>query len=238
MKAQPTDVPPPESEDDPSSLLSALDAEASSFNKDSEISRVLSAFRLDSYAVLDLQPGCTAADIKNTYRKKSLLIHPDKCPNPLAPDAFDRLKKAAEELADEKKREQLDEAIADARMLLIREKKWTVNEERLKGPEFLAEWRVRTREVLVDNELRRRRQMKGQMREEGREQRRQDVEDNERKRKREHEKDWEQTRDQRIGSWRDFKVGLKRVGDQKDEVIGAIQTGEKVKKKKKMKPIG
>jgi len=41
-----------------------------------------------------------------------------------------------------------------------------------------------------------------------------------RKRKREHEQDWESTREQRIGSWRDFQKG-----------------GEK-KKKKKTKPLG
>ncbi len=88
------------------------------------------------YAVLDLHPGVPESDIKITYRKKSLLIHPDKTKNPRAPDAFDRLKKAQTELMDEKKRAILDEAIADARMLLIRENKWTVDSPELKtdGP--------------------------------------------------------------------------------------------------------
>src|SRR3954470_22679506 len=81
-------------------------------------------WRAHSYAVLGLQPGVTESDIKAVYRKKSLLIHPDKTKNPLAPDAFDRLKKAQTELMDEKHRQHLDEAIADARMLLIRENKW------------------------------------------------------------------------------------------------------------------
>ncbi|CEJ85056.1 Putative DnaJ domain-containing protein [[Torrubiella] hemipterigena] len=203
--------------------LSALELEAREFDKDAEIDRILKAFRLDAYAVLDLQPGVTESDIKVTYRKKSLLIHPDKSKNPLAPDAFDRLKKAQTELMDEKHRERLDEAIADARMLLIRENKWTVDSEELKTDDFAKKWREKTKDVLIDNEHRRRRQMKAQMQEEGREQRKADAELEERKRKRQHDQDWEATRDERISSWRDFKKG---------------KSDSDKKKKKKLKPIG
>lgn len=55
------------------------------FIKDGEITRILKAFKLDAYAVLDILPGCTTKDIRNTFRKKSLLIHPDKTTNPKAP---------------------------------------------------------------------------------------------------------------------------------------------------------
>lgn len=126
---------------------------------------------------------------------------------------------------DEKHRERLDEAIADARMLLIRENKWTVDSEELKTDDFAKKWREKTKDVLIDNEHRRRRQMKAQMQEEGREQRRADDEIEERKRKRQHEQDWEATRDVRINSWRDFQKG--KSGD-----------GPEKKKKKKLKPIG
>ncbi|GKU04479.1 hypothetical protein FLAG1_07201 [Fusarium langsethiae] len=202
--------------------LDALELEAKEFDKDAEIDRILKAFRLDAYAVLDLQPGVPDSDIKVTYRKKSLLIHPDKTKNPLAPDAFDRLKKAQTELMDEKHRERLDEAIADARMLLMRENKWTVDSEELKTEDFRKMWRAKARDVLIDNEHRRRRQMKAQLQEEGREQRRTDAELEERKRKRQHEQDWESTRDERISSWRQFQKG----------------PGGDKKKKKKLKPIG
>jgi len=211
--------------DDDKDALDALELEAKEFDKDAEIDRILKAFRLDAYAVLDLNPGVPDSDIKITYRKKSLLIHPDKTKNPRAPDAFDRLKKAVTELQDEKHRERLDEAIADARMLLIRENKWTVDSEELKTDQFMKDWRNKAREVLIDSEHRRRRQMKAQLQEEGREQRKQDEEIEERKRKRDHEKDWEQTRDERISSWRTFQKG------------GKSEEGGK-KKKKKLKPIG
>lgn len=172
--------------------------------------------------MLDLQPGVPESDIKKTYRTKSLLIHPDKTKNPQAPDAFDRLKKAQVELLDEKQRERLDEAIADARMLLIRENKWTVDSPEVKTEKFAKDWREKTKFVLIDNEARRRRQLKAQMQEEGREQKKADEELDARKRKREREQDWENTREERIGNWRDFQKG------------GV----DKKKKKKKAQPLG
>jgi len=209
-----------ENADDDLDTLAALESEAKEFDKDAEIDRILKAFRLDAYSVLDLQPGVPESDIKKTYRAKSLLIHPDKTSNPQAPDAFDRLKKAQVELLDEKHRERLDEAIADARMLLIREKKLTVDSPEVTSAPFAREWREKTTLVLIDNEHRRRRQVKAQMQEEGREQKKEEEEIEQRKRKRDHEQAWEQTREQRIGSWREFQKG-----------------GEK-KKKKKAKPLG
>lgn len=188
--------------------------------QDAEIHRILNTFKLDAYAILDLQPGVAESDIKMQFRKKSLLIHPDKTSNPQAPDAFDRLKKAQAELSDEKKRERLDEAIADARMLLIRERKWTVDSPELKTPEFAVDWREKTREVLIDNELRRRKQLKAQLAEEGREQRKADMEIEDRKRKRENETAWENTRDTRINSWRDFQKGGSKKKKKKTQPIG------------------
>lgn len=186
----------------------------------------MKSFRVNAYEVLDLQPGVPDEDIKKAYRKKSLLIHPDKTKNPLAQEAFDRLAKAYQALLDEKARPLLDEAIADARMLLMRERKLTVDSEEVKDPdtEFMTAWRDKTKYVLADNEARRQRQRKGQMQEEGREQRRLDELAEERKRKREHDETWEKTREDRVGSWRDFqKKGSTEV---------------KTKKARKMKTLG
>jgi DnaJ family protein C protein 8 len=187
---------------------------------------IRNVFSLDAYAVLGLQPGVPESDIKKVYRAKSLLIHPDKTKNPLAPDAFDRLKKAQSMLLDEKLRAELDENVADARMLLMREKKLTADDEETRTEEFRKEWREKTIWVIRDNEMRKQRQMKAQMREEGRQQKKEDEEAAERKRKREHDDAWEKTREQRIGSWRDFSQGKKSEPE-----------GGK-KKKKKVKALG
>ncbi|EGS21489.1 uncharacterized protein CTHT_0033470 [Thermochaetoides thermophila DSM 1495] len=209
--------------------LELIEQEAKEWEKDAEIDRILKAFRLDAYAVLGLKPGVPESDIKLAYRKKSLLIHPDKTRNPLAPEAFDRLKKAQMELMDEKHRKMLDEAIADARMLVLRENKWTVDSPELKTPEFERLWTEKTKWVLIENEQRRRRQLKAQMQEQGREQRRQEEEAEARRRKREHEEAWEATREQRINSWRQF---------QKSKAGGSSSESSEKKKKKKLKPIG
>ncbi|KAF1829307.1 DnaJ-domain-containing protein [Decorospora gaudefroyi] len=213
-------------------MADELDAELLSIgkelDKDAEIDRIRSVFSLDAYAVLGLQPGVPESDIKKVYRAKSLLIHPDKTKNELAPDAFDRLKKAQTVLLDEKLRAELDENIADARMLLMRERKLTADDEETRGDEFAKAWREKTIWVIRDNEMRKQRQMKAAMREEGRAQRKEDEEIQERKRKREHEDAWEKTRDVRINSWRDFQQGKKPT----DSADGAK------KKKKKVKALG
>ncbi|CAN6644147.1 hypothetical protein TRVA0_020S01354 [Trichomonascus vanleenenianus] len=198
-----------------------LKRESSEHGKDTEIERILNAFRLDAYSVLGLQPGCTKEDIKKTYRKKSLLIHPDKTANPQAPDAFDRLKKAESELQDDKKREVLDQAFTDARKLLIREKKWTIHDERLKSDEFLAEWREKTKQVLIEAELRRRKLAKIQMEEEGRQKRKQEEMEEEKRQKVESKKQWDATRDSRVKNWRDYqKTEEKKRKKRKKNVLG------------------
>lgn len=107
-------------------------------------------------------------------------------------------------------------------MLLLREHGWTADSAEVRAEAtFKPLWREKTKMVLVENEARRRRQMRAQLQEEGREQAKADEELEARKRKREHEQSWEQTRDGRISSWRDFQKG-----------------GEKKKKKTKVKPLG
>ena len=220
------------SDADDKTLFADLDKEAREFDKDAEIDRILKSFKLNAYEVLGLLPGVPDNDIIKTYRKKSLLIHPDKTSNPSAPDAFDHLQKAQTALLDEKQRDRLDEAIADARMLIIRERKWTVDSPELKEDQFLTrDWPEKAKHVLMENEVRRRKQMKAQLQEEGREARKEEEEIEQRKRKREHEQSWESTREQRIGSWRDFQKGAKPAAN-------GVEGGDVKKKKKKIKVLG
>ncbi|ODQ65287.1 DnaJ-domain-containing protein [Nadsonia fulvescens var. elongata DSM 6958] len=197
-----------------------LSKESSDLNKDKEIERILNTFRLDAYSVLDLQPGCTTKDIRLQYRKKSLLIHPDKTANKQAPDAFDRLKKAEDELQDEKKRAFLDQSFSDARRLLIQEKKWSIDDERLKGDEFLSEWRDKTRDILVENELRRRKLANIQMEEEGRQKRKAEEMAEEKKKNIEAKKSWEENRDMRVGKWREYQKVISKKKRKKTDILG------------------
>ncbi|PSN72837.1 DnaJ-domain-containing protein [Corynespora cassiicola Philippines] len=218
-------------------LDSELEAMGKEFDKDQEIDRILSVFRNNAYAVLDLQPGVPENDIKKTYRTKSLLIHPDKTTNPKAPEAFDRLKKAQTVLMDEKLRTELDEYIADARMLVMRERKLTADDEEVKSEDFAKAWLEKTTWVIREEELRKQRRLKAQLREEGRQQRKEEEEMAERKRKREQDSAWENTRDTRINSWRDFQKGKKGAASGAGAAGGGDDAGNK-KKKKKIKALG
>jgi DnaJ homolog subfamily C member 8 len=180
----------------------------------------MSSFILDPYSVLDIQPGVPPEEIKKVYRKKSLLIHPDKTKNPRASDAFDRLKKAEAELMDDKKRESLDNLISAARKAVITEQKIDVNSDYIKGDRFWMDVREKTKKFLIDDELRRRKAKKLQMEQEGRE--RQEAEDaaNEAKRKREAEKEWEATRESRVDNWRNFSKSGPEKKRKKMKVLG------------------
>ena len=194
--------------------------EAKLRSQDREIDRIMSSFILDPYSVLDIQPGVPPEEIKKVFRKKSLLIHPDKTKNPRASDAFDRLKKAEGELMDDKKRGSLDNLIAAARKAVISEQKLDENSDYIKGDRFWIDVREMTKKFLIDDELRRRRAKKLQMEQEGRERKEAEDAATEAKRKREAEKEWEATRESRIDNWRNFS-----------------KTGPE-KKRKKMKVLG
>jgi DnaJ homolog subfamily C member 8 len=180
----------------------------------------MNSFILDPYSVLDAIPGIPPEEIKKIYRKKSLLIHPDKTKNPRASDAFDRLKKAEAELMDDKKRESLDNLISAARKDVIKDHKIEDGSEYVFSPEFWGLVREKTKQFLIEEELRRRKAKKLQMEQEGRERQEAEKAAEEAKRKREEEKEWEATRDSRVDSWRTFH----HTGPQK--------------KKKKLKVLG
>ncbi|AOA62649.1 hypothetical protein PP7435_CHR2-1153 [Komagataella phaffii CBS 7435] len=181
-----------------------LQKEENELTREKEIGRILSTFKLDSYAILDLKPGCSPEDIRKTFRKKSLLIHPDKTPNKRAPDAFDTLKKAHANLVDDSIREQLDSSYAEARRLLIRERKWNIDDARLNSSSFLVDWREKIKELLLEEELLKRLEKKRKMEEEGQVQQKKEEQLKETEGKRLQQQKWEDTRESRVQNWRSF----------------------------------
>ncbi|CAG8560751.1 21441_t:CDS:2 [Rhizophagus irregularis] len=145
-----------------------LATEATQLQKDQEVERILSAFRLNPFDILDLPPDCTDKDIKNSYRKKSLLIHPDKTKHPRAQEAFSLLKKT--ELSNEKSRQLLLAIIEEAKITLT-------NEQKIK-PDPL-QIKQKTKEILIEQELRRRKSLKRELEAQG---------------------------EQRVNNWRDFQT--------------------------------
>ncbi|KAG7837488.1 hypothetical protein KL942_004376 [Ogataea angusta] len=154
---------------------------AATNRQDKEIDRILRQCKLDHYSVLGVQPGISVADVSKLYRKKSLLIHPDKTSHPRAVEAFDLLKKASNALQDDKERKRLDQMWTDARKVLIKENGWSVDDERLTTAEFLESWRAKVRELLIEEEFIRRVELKKQQNEELKKRKEKDAELEQRK---------------------------------------------------------
>jgi len=190
--------------------------------QDQEIERIMSSFILDPYSVLDIQPGVPPDEIKKIYRRKSLLIHPDKTKNPRATDAFDRLKKAEAELMDDKKRESLDSLISAARKTVIKEQ--GIDEKTaadyLVSAKFWGDVREKTKAFLIEEELRRRKAKRLAMEAEGRERQAAEEAADAAKRKRDAEKEWEETREERVGNWRNFAKHGPAKKKKKTTVLG------------------
>ncbi|PIL35582.1 hypothetical protein GSI_02310 [Ganoderma sinense ZZ0214-1] len=176
-----------------------LNREATAFQREMEVERILKAFKLNPYDVLDLGEEATPEEIKKKYRQLSLFIHPDKTPHPRAPDAFDLLKKAESDLSDKTKREELDAVINQARVVLLKNlglpPTTRDDDPKLKGltPSWRQQILAKSKEFLIDEEVRRRKAVKMNLANEGLEARKKEEEVNAKKRKAEEEAQWEGT---------------------------------------------
>lgn len=210
-----------------------LKGEESILTREQEVERVIAAFKLNPYEILELDmtnpSSVTESAIRKTYRQKSLLIHPDKLSHPRGVEAFDLLKKAESFLLDPEKRKGLDETIKDARMLILRglhlPESTPDDHEKIKklNPSFQFRVALKTKEIIIEEELRVRRARKMTMIAEGSEAKRQEDAIAKRKRELEEKKRWEETREERVTDWRSFQKGGssgKKKKKQKVEVLG------------------
>ncbi|EDO16754.1 hypothetical protein Kpol_526p6 [Vanderwaltozyma polyspora DSM 70294] len=69
---------------------------------------VLSKERHDFYNVLKVERSSDETEIKKSYRKLAIKLHPDKNPHPKASEAFKVINRAFEVLSDNEKREIFD----------------------------------------------------------------------------------------------------------------------------------
>jgi curved DNA-binding protein CbpA len=63
------------------------------------------------YAVLGVEPGASADEIRRAYRQAALLWHPDRNPDPQAPAVFHAVQEAYEGLRDPARRRSYDRAV-------------------------------------------------------------------------------------------------------------------------------
>ncbi|KAF8653606.1 hypothetical protein AX16_003850 [Volvariella volvacea WC 439] len=225
-KASAGSLPQPPATTDEAEIDKLLSREASAFQREVEVERILKAFKLNSYDILDIDESSTPEDIKRRYRQLSLFIHPDKCPHARAPEAFDILKKAEQDLSDKTKREELDAIINQARTSLLKglglPTTTTNSDPKLQdlNPSFKVSLRAQTKQMLIDEELRRRKAIKMNLANEGLEARKKDEEVAAKKRKAEEDKAWEERREQRVDSWRTFTSNSKKKKKTKATLLG------------------
>lgn len=86
-------------------LERVLKSQETSVAQDREIERILAANARDYFSILQINPlvgeDTLAQQVRKNFRRKSLLIHPDKVKRSDAPKAFDILKKAELVLSSE-----------------------------------------------------------------------------------------------------------------------------------------
>ncbi|KAI9593762.1 hypothetical protein BDF19DRAFT_471746 [Syncephalis fuscata] len=178
-------------------LEAYLQNEATQLQRDQEVERVLGCFKMDPFAILQLSYQFTDKEVKLAYRRKSLLIHPDKA----------SIHKAETELNDEKRRTWLLQLVSEAQHSVhTAMNKGAVDET---SAAFKEAVRNKFKDLLIEEELRRRRLLKKEMERESNEMRKVDEDIETRKRKKQADKAWEDSRDTRVGNWRDFMAGGK-----------------------------
>lgn len=181
---------------------------------------------MNPYDVLECPLEADDKAIHKLYRKKSLLIHPDKVKHARAVEAFDLLKKASTSLLDEDSRKNLDETVLSARFLVLKEQlnlptSTPSDSSHLQNliPPFEERVRLATKELMISDEVRRRKRIKMQHAMEGEEERKKEEAALERKRKMEQKEEWEETREERVAGWRKFSKGGKKKRKETD-VLG------------------
>ena len=192
-------------------------------NQTREVDRILNvAFRMNPYDVLDLTQNADEKAIQKAYRKKSLLIHPDKMKDDQerAEEAFDLLKKSMDALLDEGRRKFVDETVDSARLLALRELglpiTMTAEEielEQVPGwrlDQLLPSWedriKINVKHIILDEELKKRKCVVAtdsravQMKQEAEidAAKRREAAEMERKRRADMDNAWEASREERV----------------------------------------
>ncbi|KAL3132650.1 hypothetical protein ABBQ32_009172 [Trebouxia sp. C0010 RCD-2024] len=211
-------------------------------DRENEVHRILGAFKLNPFEQLGLRFDATVDDVKKAYRKSSLMVHPDKCKHPKAQDAFETLGQAQQQLNNEEKMKELIYVLTLARDQVLTEwKKKTKNDaatrlatvlhadgqkgveaKYMQSPEYHEAWKAQARDMLARAEFRKRK-LTQRLKDDTA---RCEEEEAEKKVKlkamREHHHKWEDTREGRVGTWRDFVKG-KKTRSGKELVLGGIK---------------
>eukprot|EP01017_Pseudomicrothorax_dubius_P031922 TRINITY_DN4126_c0_g1_i1.p1 TRINITY_DN4126_c0_g1~~TRINITY_DN4126_c0_g1_i1.p1 ORF type:complete len:232 (+),score=88.04 TRINITY_DN4126_c0_g1_i1:109-804(+) len=198
---------------------------------ENQLERLLSQQFRNPYDVLLLTSEASEEEIRKQYRSISILVHPDKCKDPRAADAFHVAEQAYKTLMDPEKKKIYQRIMREARERTEYErKKENKKRERLGQPplpEETFESQFRDMCTKLFDEIEERKQHYIRLEEN---QRRREKEELENKRLQEKvkqmtEEEWEQTREQRVENWRKFASKKSVIGTKNSNMqIRAPQT--------------
>ena len=208
---------------DSETLLKEFFRDVSDATRDAEVERILSCFKLNPYEFLNLPFDCEKKAIPRSFRKISLLVHPDKCKHADAKAAFDALGQAQKLLLDEDFKRTLDFHLEQAKESVLKtwkkearddvalRVKYEGNKEGMledfcKTDEFHERWKYEGRNYIVELEWRRRKMALRIKGEEKRVTEEEKAELAQRRKEHKEKKEWDQDerREARVGGWRDF----------------------------------
>ncbi|MCL4138514.1 UNVERIFIED_CONTAM: hypothetical protein GTU68_054889 [Idotea baltica] len=174
---------------------------------------------LNPFQVLEVDPSTPIEEIKKKFRRLSILVHPDKNleDKDRAQRAFDELTKSYRVLENEETRKKCLEIVEEAEAIVkkrVEERKRQLKKEgkdtkvdeddsdKLKRAIY-----VQTMKLFADLERKRRQQEQRDM-EERKRKREEEIEDEEKKKvEKEWQKNFEESREERVNSWKDFQKG-------------------------------
>ncbi|XP_006010208.1 dnaJ homolog subfamily C member 8 [Latimeria chalumnae] len=187
-----------------------------------------SYFNLNPFEVLQLDPEATEEEIKKRFRQLSILVHPDKNQDnaETAQKAFEAVDKAYKLLLDqEQKKRALDVVQAGKEYIehMMKEKKKQLKKEGKSteieedDPEvFKQAVYKQTMKLFAELEIKRKEREAKEMHERKR-QREEEIEAQEKaKREKEWQKNFEESRDGRVDSWRSFQANTKTKKEKKN----------------------
>ncbi|XP_075052004.1 dnaJ homolog subfamily C member 8 [Mixophyes fleayi] len=190
-----------------------------------------SYFNLNPYEVLQLDPEATDEEIKKRFRQLSILVHPDKNQDDSerAQKAFEAVDKAYKRLLDtEQKKRALDVIQAGLEYIehIVKEKKKQLKKEgkpldiEEDDPDvFKQAVYKQTMKLFAELEIKRKERETKEMHERKR-QREEEIEAIEKaKRDREWQKNFEESRDGRVDSWRTFQAHKKGKKEKKSRTF-------------------
>ncbi|KAF4132062.1 DnaJ domain [Phytophthora infestans] len=187
-------------------------------SSDAQIERLLQPhfkwINLNPYRVLMLDTDATEENMKQHYRKISTMVHPDKCRNPKAREAFEEVTKAYNVITQEDRRKMFIRTIEKATQEVEKERRQKLKKGAKESDLGDLKEAVEKAVMRAFAEIENRRQ-NIEKREAA--QRRREAEQEEKEHTKvanmfKRERSWAETdrRESRVGNWRSFQKGGKR----------------------------